>query len=214
MAKKDIIDRLFTTRGNSQTIIEIATGGTLALRQEALQIYANGDTSKTPMVVPATQFARVRAAVVSLADSASAQACFAAANDTLTVLGGTLYRVEFNIFLTTGASSHATSFGFAGTATATSVQITLLGRSAADNTLAAPQWKEMEALAATAATAASTAVQTHITGFGLIETNGAGTLIPQITFGAQPGSTNQVEIGSYILLQQLGTTEAAVGAWA
>ena len=214
MAKKDVIDRLFTLRGSSQHIIELVPEAVLALRAESLQGYANGDTAKTAQVIPVTQYARVRAAVKSLADGTSAQAIFATANDTLSVLAATLYRVEFNIFLTTGTTTHTTSFGFGGDATATSVQITVLGRSAADNTLAAPQWKEMESLSAVVATATSVAVTTHLTGFGLIETNAAGTLIPQVTFSAAPGGTNQVEIGSYLLLQQQGTTEAAVGKWA
>lgn len=213
MAKKDVIDRLFTLRGSSQHIIELVPEAILALRSESLQVYGDDDTAKTRQVLPGTQFVRVTGEDRALAGSTDAQAIFAAANDTLTVLPGTLYRVEFNIYLTTGATSHTTSLSFGGTATATSVQISVMGRSAADNTLAAPQWKEMEALTAVAVTAASTAVTTHITGFGLIETDDGGTLIPQVTFSADPEGDEVVEIGSYFLVQQLGTTEAAVGAW-
>lgn len=169
-----------------------------------------------PEVVANKQIASVQGSAVALSNSSTAaQNIFAAANDTLTVLAATTYRFRASISLNTGATSHATSFGMGGTATFTSISYTSRATSSAAGTLAAPQMRRVETAAATALTAASTAVTTDIEIEGVVRINAAGTIVPQITFSAGPTGTCEVAVNSFFELEPIGSnTVAAVGNWA
>jgi len=168
-----------------------------------------------PEVVASKQIATVQGSAVSLSNSStSAQSVFAAANDTLTVLAATTYRFRARYVLNTGATSHTTSVGFGGTATFTSCNYTSKATSAAANTLAAPQMRPVPSAAAAVITAASIAVQTVVELEGIIRINGAGTIIPQITFSAGPTGTCEVAVDSFFELEPIGNnTVVAVGNW-
>lgn len=161
------------------------------------------------------QIATVQGTAVALSNSSTAaQAIFAGANDTLTLPANTAYRFRAKIGLNTGATSHVTSFGFGGTATFTSISYLSKVISAPANTLATPQMRRTEAASATALAAASTAVTTDIWIEGILRTNGAGTIIPQITFSAGPTGICEVAINSFFELEPIGPdTVVAIGNW-
>lgn len=166
-------------------------------------------------VVPAKLIATVQGAAVSLSNSATtAQSIFASANDTLAVLAATTYRFRAKLSFNTGATTHTTAFGFGGTATFTSIEYLSQAISSAANTLATPQMRRVSAAASTVLTATSAAVTTDIWLEGIMRINGAGTIIPQITFSAGPTGTCETAINSFIELEPIGSnTIAAVGNW-
>ena len=168
-----------------------------------------------PEVVVSKQIATVQGSAVALTNNiTTAQSVFAAANDTLTVLGATTYRFRAVIKLNTGATSHTTSFGLGGSATFTSIGYSSKATSSAASTVATTQQLRVGTAAATALTAASTAVTTDIEIEGLMRINAAGTIIPQITFSAGPTGTCEVAVNSFFELEPIGSnTVAAVGNW-
>lgn len=151
----------------------------------------------------------------SLADDTSAQAIFAAANDTLTLSASTTYRFRASILLATGSTTHTTAFGLGGTATFTGINYLSRATSSAADTLATPQMRRVSSASASVLTATSTAVTTNIELEGIIRINGGGTIIPQVTFSAGPGGTNTVAVDSFFECWPIGSnTIAAVGSWA
>lgn len=167
-------------------------------------------------VVTAKQIATVQNATVALTNSiTTAQSIFAAANDALTVAAATTYRFRARLTFNTGATSHTTAFGFGGTATFTTCNYTSQATSSAAATLATPQMLRVAVATATVLTAASIAVTTDIILEGIIRINGAGTIIPQITFSAGPTGTCETALDSYFELEPIGSnTVAAIGNWA
>jgi hypothetical protein len=165
--------------------------------------------------VAVKQIAAVQAATVALSNSlTTAQNIFPAANDTLTLLANTSYRFRAKIGLNTGATSHTTAFQLGGTATFTSISYLSQATSSAANTLAALQSRRVETAAAAVLTAASTAVSTDLWIEGVLRTNGAGTIVPQVTFSAGPTGTCEVAINSFFEIEPIGSdTVAAVGNW-
>jgi hypothetical protein len=167
-------------------------------------------------VVAVKQLATVQGTAVALTNNiATAQSIFAAANDTLTVAASTTYRFRAKLSFNTGATSHTTAFGFGGTATFTNIEYISQATSTAANTLAAPQMRRVTAATAAVLTAASTAVTTDIWIEGVMRINGAGTIIPQVTFSAGPTGTCETAINSFLEIEPIGSnTVAAVGQWA
>lgn len=186
-----------------------------ALEYDGKAWYATAVASAR-QIIAAKQIATVQGSAVALSNSStSAQNIFAAANDTLTVAASTSYRFRARLTFNTGATSHTTAFGFGGTATFTTCNYTSNATSSAANTLATPQMRRVSAATAAVLTAASTAVTTDIWIEGIIRVNGAGTIIPQVTFSAGPTGTCETAIDSFFELEPIGTnTVAAVGNWA
>jgi len=175
-----------------------------------------GPTVADAGVVPAKLIATVQGTAVALSNSStSAQNIFAAANDTLTVQASTTYRFRAKLSFNTGATTHITSFGLGGTATFTNIEYISQATSTAANTLGTPQMRRVTAAAAAALTATSVAVTTDIWIEGIMRINGAGTIIPQVTFSAGPTGTCETAINSFFELEPIGSnTVAAVGNWA
>jgi len=167
-------------------------------------------------VVTTKQIATVQGSPVALSNSIStAQSIFAAANDALTVAASTSYRFRARLAFNTGATSHTTAFGFGGTATFTSCNYDSIATSSAAGTLSTPQMARWAVATASVVTAASTAVTTDIILEGIIRINGAGTVIPQVTFSAGPTGTCETALDSYFELEPIGSnTVAAIGNWA
>lgn len=166
-------------------------------------------------VAPNMQVAAVKGSKTALSNSStSAQAIFAAANDTLTLDASSTYRFRAKIGLNTGATSHTTAFGLGGTATFTSISYVANTTSSAAATLATPQMIRVEAATATVLNAASTAVTTDILIEGEMEINAAGTIIPQITFSAGPTGTCEVALDSFFEIWVTGPNAVNyVGDW-
>lgn len=165
----------------------------------------------------------------TISDTATAQNIFGASEDVLTLAANTTYEVEGMIIIDRSAGTTAHTFGFlfdaAGTATFTSLALLL------DTTVS------VSASYATLISSAATAVLTQILKTaaalttvtpsnnadetirmkikGLIRTNGAGTLIPQIKYSAAPGGAPTIRQNSFFRVHPLGAdTIASVGAWA
>lgn len=152
----------------------------------------------------------------SLADNNSAQNVFPSAVDTFTAEASTSYWLDAEIFITTGGGTYSVGFGLAGTATLTSIGYRCMGVKAASGALSVNinnRW--VTTASNTTVTSSNTTAGAILSIRGIIRVNGAGTLIPQITFSAAPGGTNQVEPNSFLRLQKMGTnTVASFGAWA
>lgn len=166
-------------------------------------------------VLVAKQIATVQGSAVALTNNiTSAQSIFAAANDTLILAANTSYRFKARLVFNTGSTSHTTAFGLGGTATFTSIHYNSLATSSAADTLATPQMRRVSAATASILTAASTAVTTDILLEGVLRINGAGTIIPQVTFSAGPTGTCETAVNSFFEIEPIGTdTVAAIGNW-
>jgi len=152
----------------------------------------------------------------SLANDTSTQNIFASANDALTVEASTTYAFEGVIRVTNGSTSHTTSFGFGGTATLTDIGYDAMSqRVGAGNNNGTFSGRWMTSASQTATDAAGTSLGWTLKVRGLIRVNAGGTLIPQMSFSADPTGTCQVEPDSYMVFRKIGSnTVASVGAWA
>lgn len=154
----------------------------------------------------------------TMANAATAQSPFAAANDVITVPASTTYKFELLVQITgMGATTRTTALEFDG-GTATLTSISYLGEiwTGAANTIPTAS-SQLHAVAATAqilnATVATAAATIRAT--GLVRINAAGTFIPQVKFSADPTGTILCKKDSYFLMMPLGTnTVASVGSWA
>lgn len=154
----------------------------------------------------------------TLANSASAQSPFLAANDVLTVPASTTYLFELLLQITgMGATTRTTALEFdAGTCSLTSIRYFAEIFTGAANSIPSATG-QLDAVAATAqilnatvATAAAT-----IRARGIVRINAAGTFIPQIKFSADPTGTILCKKESFLLMTPLGSnTVASVGPWA
>lgn len=170
-------------------------------------------TSETG-IVPVMQMVAIQSAF-TLANSATAQNCLTAANDTITLSGSTSYMVEGFYKIVTGNVTHTTAMGFAGTATVTNFEYEVILWSAGANTITTTQsTTQVSGLTSKVLNATSGALHTMIKFKGIMRVNAGGTIIPQITFSADPTGTCTMAIGSYISFTPLGTnTFQAVGNW-
>lgn len=179
-------------------------------------IAAGATTLPAPRGVKVDRQITTATSVVALSNSATtAQAIFAAANDTLNLKGNTSYRFRAKLSFDTGATSHTTAFGLGGTATFTSFEYVSSAISGVAGALATPQMCRQASSSATVLTDASTAGSTTIWIEGILRTNAAGTIIPQVTFSAGPTGTCQTNINSFFEVEEFGAdTLAAIGNWA
>lgn len=153
------------------------------------------------------------------ADSASAQQVFnAATSGQITLEGSTAYMFEavYYITRTSGTTNHTLATLFGGTATFTSITYLAETTSTTGNTLGTASRIFGTAATAVTVTAASTSATENITVFlkGMIRTNAAGTLIPQIRYSAAPGGAPTIVKNSYFRLTPVGNSSVVtVGNW-
>lgn len=151
----------------------------------------------------------------SLSSSNTAQDVFDSGQNSMDVEGDTLYEIEGLYDIRTGATSHSTGIGFAGTATINFLKIQVRAyKGGVDATVTATNGSTKSTLTNATQTPANTTTNTGVWFTGLISINAAGTLIPQITFSAAPGGTNQMAVGSYVKLRKLGKGNITIiGDW-
>ncbi len=146
---------------------------------------------------------------VTLANVATAQSPFSAAGDTLSLSAKSTYRVSglLRLVLDEGSTpdAHTTSFGFGGSVTVHTVGIVLSAIGGNGTTLADLDSKVLESLTAVAVTASGTGNREMIRIEGVIITNAAGTLIPQITFSADTTGTCYTNAGSFFEVYKIGS---------
>lgn len=163
-------------------------------------------------------FASNQSGDFTMANSASAQSPFAAANDTITLPALTTYLMKGLVVITgMGATTRTTALEFdAGTATLTSIAYTAIISTGAANTVSTVV-NSFTAVAATAQILNATVATASATIWweGLVRINAAGTFIPQVKFSADPTGTILCKKESFFMLTPLGTnTVASVGSWA
>lgn len=220
-----LVDQAFVAPAGTTSITPITLqSGTLnttaaagGLEYDGKAIYAT-TVASARQAVAAQQFV-VATTTVSLSNSStSAQNVFAAANDTLTLAASTTYFYEAVYLISTGTTSHTTAVSFAGTATFTSSSFTSIASATAGaGTVNTNVYGNSGSDVTTSRVinAATTQPYLMITLRGVMRVNGGGTIIPQITFSAGPGSTCQVETNSYFRCWPVGSdTVAALGNWA
>ena len=164
------------------------------------------------------QFVTVQGSPVALTNnSTSPQNVFASANDVLSLAAATTYFFEAMYFINTGATTHTTATGFVASSAFTNILYfaELWSTTAAAISTTAPSVLDVTASTATVLNATSAATRTTIRCKGIIRTNSASTVTPQITFSAGPTGTCETAVNSYFRIWPVGSnTVAAVGNWA
>lgn len=134
----------------------------------------------------------------------------------VTLEASTSYFFEGLLMMTNGTTTHTTSTSFGGTATLTSIAYrTILASIAANsaNSSSFHSWITQASAVVLNTTSAAAAKFIYVN--GIVRINGAGTLIPQFTFSAAPGSAPAIKANSYFKLWKIGTnTVATRGTWA
>jgi hypothetical protein len=156
--------------------------------------------------------------VNSLASSTAVQPIFGGTGS-FSASATTTYEFEALVLLATGTTSHNIAFGFGGTATYTSVAWfgSFLNNPVNSAGIATATYVSTgtSATAVNLLNAGTTTAGGALTVKGIIRVNAAGTVIPQITFSAAPGGTNQVLTNSFMKLTPVGSnTVTTVGAFA
>jgi len=137
-------------------------------------------------------------------------------NGTLTVPAAKTYKMEGMLWITSGATSHATQLSFGGTATFTSLDyLAKAWRSAAATLSTTPSGVvPISSASATTVDTAGTAVGHWIEINGILRINAAGTLIPQFNFSVNPTGTITIKRNACFRLKALGdNTFLSQGAW-
>ena len=197
------------------TVATVAAG---TVEYDGAAIYAS-PTGATRGVVPA-QILRVQTSNNVLLDNDQVQAVFSSPS-AVNLAASTTYEIDAQYVITRSAGSTArtASIVFAASSglTVTSILYTAEATSTAGNVLGPVSRIYGDSITATAITASSTDVNQVITVSvrGMIRTNAAGAMTPQIQFSAAAGGAASVLANSYFKITPLGTSSvAAVGAWA
>lgn len=156
-------------------------------------------------VSPSIMFAR-QTSDHPLSDNNTAQNAFSSSLDTWNLQSSTTYWMEGEFYTTHGATSHAISIGFAGTATLTSISYSALTWVTAVNVQGTAQNSVLiQTTSATALNFAGSNGQEIIKFSGFVSVNDGGTFIPQITYSAAPGGSPAMKAGSYIRFTPMGS---------
>ena len=169
-------------------------------------------------ILPATMFTSVVTSDVSLSNSStSAQSVFNSSADVLQLAASTTYFFEGLLFIATGTTSHTTAFGLAPSSAVSAIRYRSALWSTTSGTISttAPSILDVSTTNATVLNAASTAAFTTIYVQGMIRTNAATTITPQITFSAGPTGTCATKTESYFKVWAAGSNSVeSVGNWA
>lgn len=201
---------------SSGTVLTTPTAG--ALEYDGVAFYQSPIASNRG--VTNVSHVAVLTADYTLTDSNTAQKAFnSSTNGAITVGGSTSYLLDALYIITnTGTTSHTWATLFAGTATLTSIAYAAQAytgiTSAATITAVSGNYTvAATALVVTAASVSATeqvVIQLH----GVIRTNAAGTIIPQIQLSAATTGTSKMLKNSYIKLSPIGSdTVATIGNW-
>jgi len=153
----------------------------------------------------------------SVANDNSVHAIFnGTANGTITLPANTAYELEMQFHVsTTGTTARTLGLVFAFSNAPTAISYSALTTAPATDILSATsQIWSVVATATQVTGSVSSASYSTVFVKGIIRTNLATTLIPQLQWSAAPGATSSVFAGSYIKLMPLGTSAVvSVGNW-
>lgn len=184
-------------------------------------VFLSTPTASQRGLLPTEYFA-VLSSNYTANDSAAAQKVFnVPADGAVAVLANTTYMVEGLYMIAPAinfnAESVQTLFALGGGATLTSIRY--VADSTAGLASAVTALKRVQVAAATAATVTDEAAGGAATNFviqirGVIRTNTAGTVTPQIQFTGTPGSAPVVQANSFFKLTPIGSgSVTTIGAW-
>lgn len=188
-----------------------------AIEYDGTTIYSSVAASQRGIL--SSQYFIAQSSDYTALDSSSAQKVFnATPNGEITLLGSTTYMFEavYYIARSAGTTSHTMSTLFGGTATFTSITYLAETTSTTGNTLGAVSRIYSTGVGAVAVTAPSTSATENITVSlrGMIRTNAAGTVIPQIQYSAAPGGAPTIVRNSYFRITPVGNSSVtSVGNW-
>lgn len=162
-------------------------------------------------------FLRIQDSNNTLTNNSSAQNVFSSPS-AISLNASTTYMFEAVYYITrsAGTTSHTLSTLFALSGTLSSITYTAETTSTTGNTLGAVSRIYGTGATATVVTAANTSATENITVVlrGVIKTNSAGTLTPQIQYSAAPGGAPTVLANSYIRLIPIGSSgTVSIGNW-
>lgn len=159
------------------------------------------------------QFVTVGATPIALTSSTTAQSVF---GKSFTAAAATTYLFEGFVYLATGTVSHTVTFNFGGTATYTSAAFYAeFLNVAAGGTPTSPVSTFWTSQTGGVISPASTVASKAFWVKGALRINTGGTVIPQITFSAAPGGTNQTSTNSFFSMIPIGSnTFGSIGSWA
>jgi len=185
-----------------------------AIEYDGVNFYATPTAGTGRAVVDSFGYFAVGATPIALSSATGAQSAFGKA---YTVQASTTYQFEIVLNLTLGTTTtRTTAFNIGGTATLTSGYFNALTVVNATGTQTAPTMAFTSTVGTALvlnSTSTTAGLTTRIT--GVIRVNAGGTIIPQITFSAAPGGTNQVNTNSFMMIRPIGnSTATSVGAWA
>jgi hypothetical protein len=171
-----------------------------------------------PRIIEPDIFVTVQGSDVSLTNNiTTAQNIFASANDVVTLDRTMTYLFEGEFFIATGTTTHTTAIGFVASSAVTSIryQAQLWSTTSGTISTTAPSTLDIAVTTATVLNATSTAPLTTIRVKGLIRTNAATTITPQVTFSAGPTGTCAVKTDSWLRFTPLGNNAKVFhGEWA
>ena len=175
--------------------------------------FMGSPVASAPGVIPTRMFSIVPAATFVLQTAAGVQSAFPTTGDVWTLAATTTYEVEGLYYWTRGGSDNVTTaMAFAFSSAPTSLLYFADGASAAINTTGTAQSSVLINTAATTVVlATSTATAQYVRFKGIIRTNGATTVTPQIDFSGTV-TTPVMAADSYVTFTPLGTnTENILG---
>jgi hypothetical protein len=179
---------------DNQTLTAARLGGDYILPFDRVLV---GKDPRKPALVPGHQMVRVDAAQALVGDT-SEQPMFVAAADSLNVEASAHYRFRCVAHLTTGATSASVAFSLNGSATFTTSFALGSGIAAASGTPGTLTMNNSVALeTAFVVVAAGTGVNKRFIVEGEFETLAAGTIIPSVTFSADPQGDETVNVGTF-----------------
>lgn len=173
---------------------------------------ANGVTKKITVAnVARAMFAIVEAAGFALSTASGVQSAFPADKDTWTLKANTTYFFEGQYYITKVTNSITVAMAFAISGSLTSILYDVFGiNNSADTTGTTPQVTFVDTNASTVVNAASTG-NVFLRFKGIMRTNAAGTVTPQINFSGT-AVTPVMKRNSFIRFQEVGTdTENTAG---
>jgi len=203
------------------------TSNTLSTPAAAGQIeYESPIFAATPIgtqrgIIPTQQYYRLNAAVTG-SDVTTAQSVFGVG---CTLSASTVYEFEiaFGLAKSAGVTSHTIAFGFGGTVGIGNIyyDISSTNMSGSASTIVVNSATTRGYVAVSTPTVATNATGSALNSAsmlikGTVSITTGGTLIPQYTLSAAPGGAYSTAAGSYIRINPLGASGAAIneGTWA
>ena len=214
------------TGGGVVVPLQFTAGSNLATAPAGAFEYDGNAIYSTPSVgrrgVSPSEMLICLSAPYTATDSSSAQKVFNnPTNGAVSLAASTAYAFEATYYISrsAGTTSHTMSVLFGGTATVVGNGITYFAETTSNtvgNTLTPVKRIVGTALTEVVCTDTSNSATEVITVNlrGVIRTNAAGTLIPQIKYSAAPGGAPTVLANSFFKIMPLGSSSlTSVGAW-